>query len=632
MRNKKLKRRTGIHQKTISGTLEAHERGFAFVIPDDRKKYKDLFIPRSSLFGALDGDKVLAVRIRGSADEGKIIAVTERGMKRVTGVFDRGRVYPDNFKLPEIGIPFSLSAGAKDGDKVFCEITSYPKNGLPKGKILEILGESGDMDAEELAILRAHGLYEEFPEEVTLEAENAANEEISTLGRRDFTDKLIFTVDGEDTRDIDDAISLEVVDGNFVLGVHIADVSHYVKPHSCLDGEAYGRATSVYLPDRVLPMLPKSLSNGACSLDENKLRYALSCIMTFDKEGERLGYKICESVICSRHKMTYPAVNAICNNDLETCEKFFDIVPTVYKMKELCDILERRRKARGEVDLDLRESKIYIGEDGEIIIPDYERGIAERMIEQFMIAANEAVAEFLQSKKAPCLYRVHEPPAMEKAENLAAFLRELGIDAKFKGEIKPEDFQRVLLLVKGGRYETLVGKVVLRSMQKARYCEENLKHFGLASSCYCHFTSPIRRYPDLFVHRVLKCVLHGKDFKKYLSLAPEAADDCSERERIAEDTERKVDDLYKAVYMSERIGEIYEATVSGVSGGGIFLELENTVEGFVPIDILPADRYEFIPERFLLKGGRHSYRAGDKLKVRVENPDFGRMRVMFSLV
>ena len=625
--------------KSFTGTVRANERGFAFIVPDDREKFNnDFFVPHSSLNGAYNGDKVLAVHVHGTKDEAKIIKILERGYTKVVGTFEkrgkRATVYPDDMRLPKISIPLSLSANAKNGDKVFCEITSYPQQGLPNGKVLEVLGESGDFDAEELSIIRSFGLYEHFPDEITEEAETVARSPIHADGLLDLRDKLIFTIDGEDTRDIDDAISLEIVDGKFVLGVHIADVSRYVKLKSPLDSEAYGRGTSVYFPDRVLPMLPKALSNGACSLNEGEDRYALSCIMTFDKDGNRLHCDIAESIICNRHKMTYPAVTAICNGDKKLCEKYGDIVDTVLIMEKLCLILENKRKAAGNIELAVIEPKIYIDDEGEIIIKSGERGISERIIEQFMIAANEAVAEFLIKKNAPCLFRIHEIPSPEKTEMLTGFLRDLGISCRFSADsVTPQDFQKILKAVKERPFAGVVNRIMLRSMQKARYCHINAGHFGLASSAYCHFTSPIRRYPDLFVHRSVKAVLHGdgKALHKYSAYAQFAGDECSARERIADEAERAVDDLYKLVYMSDRIGEVFEATVSGVTNFGVFCELENTIEGLIDIDLLPDDYYEFFPEKFLLKGRRHSYKLGDKLKVRVDGCDFGKMRVMFSL-
>lgn len=620
----------------FTGIVQANERGFAFILPDDKTKYpNDFFVPRSSLCGAFNGDKVLAVPVKGTKDEAKIVRITERCSKPVIGTYERGKVYPDDLRMPEVTIPTALKFNAKNGDKVVCEICTYRKSGLPSGKVAEVLGESGDFEVEELSIIRAHGLNEQFPQSVIDEADSASGEKIQLNARRDLREKLIFTIDGADTRDVDDAVSLEFKDGNYVLGVHIADVSHYVKYKSVIDEEAYARGTSVYFPDRVLPMLPKSLSNGACSLNEGEDRYALSCSMTFDKDGIRQSYEIFESIINSRHKMTYDNVTAICENNTEICKRYQDIENTVKNMKKLCLIMERKRAAAGEVNLDVREAKIHVDENGEIIIPDYKRGISERIIEQFMISANEAVAEFLQKKNAACLYRVHESPSPEKASTLISFLKDLGVNARCDAAaVTPKDFRNILKTVADKPYASVVNKVMLRSMQKARYAENNLGHFGLASGCYCHFTSPIRRYPDLFVHRSLKSILHGdtKLMPVYVKNAQSAGIDCSERERIADEAERDVDDLYKTVYMSDRIGEIYDATVSGVTNFGVFCELENTIEGLIPIDVLPDDDYEFFAEKFLLKGRNSTFRLGDKLKVRVDGCDFGRMRVLFGLV
>lgn len=620
------------------GTVQAHEGGFAFVIPDDSEKYGgDFFIPKKSLYGAYDKDRVIAAPVRGTEDEAYVIKILKRGVKRLTGVFysdvNKCFVRPDNARLPQISVPPSLSLGAENGNKVLCEITAY-RSGGANGKIIEILGESGKLQTEELALIREHGLRETFPENVTAEAKNVSGAAVCADGRRDFRDKLIFTIDGADTRDIDDAVSIEVTDGKYFLGVHIADVSHYVSPKSALDKEAYARGTSVYFPDRVLPMLPKELSNGICSLNEDEDRLALSCLMTFDGNGTRLDYEICESIIKSRRKMTYKDVTAICENDEKTCEKYADIVEAVKNMQKLCAVLAEKREDAGCINLDIREAKIYADENGKIVIPDYERGISEIIIEQFMISANEAVAEFLFKNKAPCLYRVHEKPAPEKASMLKTFLGDLGINANFNPEnVKPKDFQDILRAAQDKTYFNVINKVMLRSMQKARYGEVNAGHFGLTSKCYCHFTSPIRRYPDLFVHRAVKGVLkeNSKALNGYSAFAPTAGKDCSERERIADEAERDVDDLYKLFYMSDKIGEKFDAVISGVTKSGVFCELKNTVEGFVPLETLSDTRFEFFAEKFLLKGDRHTFRLGDEVKICVDNCDFGKMRVMFSI-
>lgn len=617
--------------------MRANERGFAFITPDSGGK--DFFVPRHSLNGAYHGDKVIFAHVKGTEDEAVIIKVTQRNTSPVVGtlIFERhtARVYPDDTRRPSLYIPCDCLYGATDGQKVVCEVTSYPKGRAPGGKVLEILGDEGDLYSEEISIIRAHELREEFPEEVIKEAQKVQKSIPVFENRRDLRDRIIFTIDGEDTRDIDDAISLEMVDGNYVLGVHIADVSHYVKYRSNLDNEAYARGTSVYFPDRVLPMLPKELSNGICSLNEGENRLTLTCEMTFDKSGKRLKYEIFESVIQSRHKMTYPDVTAICEGDPILRKKFAQIATCIDLMKDLCLILENRRKCAGSVDLDMKEAHIYIDDNGEIVIPPAERTISQRIIEQFMISANEAVAEFMQNKKLPCLYRIHEKPSPEKTADLYTFLRDLGINTKGDcNNPEPMDFQKILNHATDKPYASVVSKIMLRSMQKARYSGDNRGHFGLASQCYCHFTSPIRRYPDLFVHRALKCALHGDENKAramYLPLLEAAGADCSEKERIADQAELDVDDLYKLAYMSERLGEEFDGVISGVTPHAIYCELENTVEGVIPLEDLPADSYEYVEGKYLLKGTKYRYRIGDNLRVQIASCDLGKMKVIMKV-
>ena len=621
----------------LTGIVRANERGFAFITPDNGRS--DFFVPRQSLNGAYHGDKVTFAHVKGTEDEAVIINILERNPSPVVGtlIFDRrsARVYPDDNRRPSLYIPRDCLYGATDGQKVVCEVTAYPKGRAPGGKVLEILGDEGDLYSEEISIIRAHELRDEFPEEVIKEAQKAQKSIPVLENRRDLRDKIIFTIDGEDTRDIDDAISLEAVGDNYVLGVHIADVSHYVKYRSHLDNEAYSRGTSVYFPDRVLPMLPKELSNGICSLNEGEDRLALSCEMTFDKSGKRLKYEIFESMIKSCHKMTYPDVTAICEGDTALRQKYAEIVTCIELMRDLCLKLEGRRKSAGSVDLDVKEAHIYVDDKGEIVIPTAERTISQRIIEQFMISANEAVAEFMQNKKLPCLYRIHEKPSPEKTADLFAFLRDLGLNAKGDcNNPEPMDFQRILNYAEDKPYAQVVSKIMLRSMQKARYSGENRGHFGLASECYCHFTSPIRRYPDLFVHRALKCALHGDADKAramYAPLLESAGIDCSEKERIADQAERNVDDLYKLAYMSERLSEEFDGVISGVTPHAIYCELDNTVEGVIPIEDLPADSYEFIEGKFLLKGVKHRFRIGDKLRVQIAACDLGKMKVIMKV-
>ena len=622
--------------------VKANPQGYAFLIPEGKaERENDYFVPKKHINDALDGDTVLAVPMRGTADEARIVKIIERGKKFVIGVFQADRracyVIPDDRAFDsDVYIPFSLCGNAEDGDKVVAEITSYPKGKAVGGKVAEVLGKDGDFFVEEEAILRTYGYENSFPDYVEETAQKVAAERVELTGRRDLRNILTITIDGVDTRDIDDAVSLEVINGKYRLGVHIADVSHYVKPNGCIDKEAYHRGTSVYFPDRVLPMLPKALSNGACSLNEGEPRYAMSCFMTFDNKGNKLDSELCESVILSDKRMTYDEVTAILESDGKLDVDYPEIAPMLRQMGGLCLLLEGKRKDAGEVSLDVKEAHIYLDERGEIVIPDYERALSHRIIEQFMVSANESVAELAQRHKVPFLYRVHEKPAPEKANLLYGFLRDLGVNAKGDAEdARPVDYQRILTEVADKPYSSVVNKVMLRSMQKARYCEENKGHFGLASGCYCHFTSPIRRYPDLFIHRVLKCILHGEENfakEKFAPLAKTAAVDTSERERQADSAERDVDDLYKVAYMEKRIGDEFDAVISGVIESGIFAELANTVEGFIRFENLPADRYDYYAEKVLLKGKNHSFRIGDKIRVKVAGCDFGSRRVQFTLL
>ncbi len=620
--------------------VSANERGFAFLIPCDKEKFgHDFFVPRNALAGALNKDKVLAAHVPNTQDEAFVIRILSRGVKRLVGLFDcdrrAGYVIPDDRKFADdIYIKPHNFATAKRGDKVVVEIIDYARGKMPEGKIVEVLGEDGDFFVEEHAIIRSYGLYEDFPFAALRECEEGANTPVLLKGRRDLRHLYTVTIDGEDTRDIDDAISLHRQGENIILGVHIADVAEYVKPHSKTDKEAYRRGTSVYFPDRVLPMLPKALSNGACSLNEGELRYALSCLMTFDGQGNRLGYELCESVIKSDRRLSYPLVNALLNGDENARKTYPDFIDTAVDMLKLSRILQNRRNQKGAVNLQVNESKIMLL-DGEIIIPDYKRGEAENLIEQFMVAANEAVADFAERKGYPILYRIHEPPAPEKASNLLGFLRDLGINAKCNPEdVSPADYSRILQASEGKNAFSVINKVMLRSMQKARYCQENKGHFGLASNSYCHFTSPIRRYPDLFTHRVLKAVLRGEGEKAkttYASLAPAAATDTSERERIAAEAERAVDDLYACAYMDERIGETYEGVISGVTAFGVFVELPNALEGLIRMENLPQDDYYFHEEKLLLQGKKYAFGIGESIAVRVDACDYASRKVLFAL-
>ncbi len=622
----------------IEGTLSANERGFGFFVPDDRS-LPDLFIPRRALSGALHSDRVLAYKVGGrSGDEGEILKILSRGKTEVVGVFHGngrfGTLVPDEKKFTEsVFIPAGKTKNCKDGMKAIARITDYGGRGL-SGEITEVLGEDGDFFVEETAIIRDHNLREEFPEAVLSEAEKQALRPVDQFENRlDLRDELIITVDGEDTRDIDDAISIKKAGKKFYLGVHIADVTHYVSRGSALDKEAYARGTSVYFPDRVLPMLPKALSNNICSLNEGVDRYTLSCIMTVSETGKVLSKQIVPSAIRSRHRMTYTEITAIHEGDRKTREKYPDLIEFVSDAVSLTKILKKARSNKGGVELDVKEAKI-IYDNGTISIPDYERTISHEMIEQFMVLANESVASFMQEQKTPFIYRIHERPSPEKATTFIDFLRELGINVHFDPEeVTPRDFQKVLEQTGNLPVYSVVNRIMLRSMMKAAYAPENVGHFGLASDCYCHFTSPIRRYPDLAIHRIIKDYLAngGKVGERYKKFVTDASVQSSACERNAESAERDVDALYIVKYMSDKIGECYDATVSGVTSFGLFAELKNTVEGLIPLETLPDDSYEFNEEKFLLRGTRNSFRIGEEIRVKVASVDWGSRRVIFVL-
>ena len=634
----------------IKGTISGNERGFAFLIPDDKELYEnDFFIPRKRLHGALHGDTVLAERIygqneRGESDEVNIVKILERGYKQIVGTFRKDRragyLIPDEKKFStEIYIKLSDCFAIKNGVKAVAKITDYPYGKAPSGQIVEVLGDEDDFFAEELSIIRSYDLKEEFPEGVEKEAKKQQARGITEkdlANRRDFRDKLIVTIDGEDTRDIDDAISLEKHGNEYLLGVHIADVSHYVAHRSVLDKEAYERGTSVYFPDSVLPMLPRALSNGICSLNEGEDRLTLSCLMRIDKNGKVKSSEIVEGVIRSTHKMTYTQVTKILDGDEETIKKFPLVTDMVALFAELTRILQAKREKKGSVTLDVKEAKILFDkETNEITIPDYERAFSYQIIEAFMVLANETVAEYMHSIEAPFIYRIHEKPNEEKATAFRAFAQTLGLTARFSAQdVKPYDYQNLLKSAKDLPAYSVLNRVMLRSMQKARYSPENVGHFGLASDCYCHFTSPIRRYPDLCIHRIIKEVINGKYAEareKYSEFVERAAERSSERERRATDAERDVDDLYKTMYMSERIDEEYTAVISGVTSFGLFAELPNTVEGFIPIETLFGN-FTFDPDRFRLIGKTESYTIGEEIKVKVTDVDFYRRRTEFKLL
>ena len=638
----------------ITGKIEIHDRGFGFLIPDI-EGIKDLFIAKTNLMGAMNGDRVVAKIIKegrnGKRTEGIIINIVERVNKNIVGIYEDNKSF--GFVLPEdkriqndIFISKKDRNGAKKGQIVMVEITRWPdgKRKNPEGKVVEILGRPGDKGIDIDIIIRKYNLPEDFPPSVlnsALDIEDFITED-EIKGRLDLRNVKMVTIDGEDAKDLDDAVSIERLEnGNFKLGVHIADVTHYVKERSVIDKEAFKRATSVYLIDRVIPMLPKKLSNGICSLNPKVDRLTLSCIMEVNRQGKVVNHTIAQSVIKTNERMTYTDVTKILrDNDVELIERYKDLVDDFKAMEELCKILRKKRLDRGAIDFDFEECKIILDEKGKPIdIKPYERAIANRMIEEFMLLANETVAEHMEKLKVPFVYRIHENPNAEKLEKFKAFIYNLGYnDITWGEEVNPKALQRVLDKFKGENEETIISTLLLRSMMQARYSPECAGHFGLAADYYCHFTSPIRRYPDLQIHRIIKEYLNKEltenRSKKLVSIVDSAAKQSSEMERVAQEAEREVDDLKKAEYMKDRIGEIFEGMISSVTGFGAFVELPNTIEGLVHITSFRDDYYIYDEDRLILIGERNKkiYRLGDKLKVLCSKVDILSREIYFEIV
>lgn len=618
-----------------TGVFIGHAKGFGFVTPDEGGS--DIFIPANETGGAMQKDRVLYKVIHeGGKDkkaDGVIIKVLERGVTRVVGLYEQskgfGFVIADDKKFAkDIFISKENGKGAVSGHKVVVEIINYGEERRnPEGKIVEILGHVNDPGVDILSVIRRFDLAIEFPEEVYKEIENLEPEvlEKDKEGREDLRDVLTITIDGEDAKDLDDAVSLTRTDkGNYLLGVHIADVTNYVREHTALDREAYARGTSVYLVDRVIPMLPHMLSNGICSLNPHTDRLTMSCIMEIDPQGNVIDHKICESVIHSNYRMTYSAVREILEDKTPSLlEEYAEIVPMLSEMNELREVLGEKRRKRGSVNFDLPESKIILNDQGKPIeIRPYERSIATNLIEEFMLVCNETVAENAYWQEIPFMYRTHMEPDEEKLQRMEQFIRGFGYYLRKKdGEIHPREIQRVLQDAEGTDQERIITRMVLRSMMQARYGADNLGHFGLAAKYYCHFTSPIRRYPDLQIHRMLKKMLHGQmgesQIKEYNSKMPDMAKHCSKRERIADEAERDTDQLKKVEFMEDKIGQVFQGIISGVTNWGIYVELPNTIEGMVSLAMLDDDYYEFDDKHMLVFGRRtgKTYRLGDKVTV-----------------
>ena len=601
----------------------------------------------------MNNDRVLVQITRddvnGKKREGEVVEVLERANNKIIGIYEDSRnfgfVVPEDTRLnQDIFVSKKDKNGAKHGDVVIVEVTQWPeKRRSPEGIVKEVLGQKGEKGLDILTIIKKYGLPEEFPPKVLAYAEGISEEieEKEIQRRKDIRNLRMVTIDGEDAKDLDDAVSIERLDnGKYRLGVHIADVTHYVREKNPLDKEALKRGTSVYLIDRVIPMLPKKLSNGICSLNPQVDRLALSCFMTIDNKGKVCDHEIAETVIKTSERMTYTDVTKILrDNDEELIKRYDYLIDDFKTMQELCLILREKRMKRGAIDFDFEESKIILNDNGKPIdIKPYEREIANRMIEEFMLVCNETIAEHMFWTNLPFVYRVHESPDEEKLEKFRDFIYNLGYTMKVSQDIHPRILQDVLEKVKGKKEETVVSTLLLRSMMKAKYTPECSAHFGLAATYYCHFTSPIRRYPDLQIHRIIKEYLNGKiDEKRATRLAPIvdiAAKQSSEMERLAEEAEREVDDLKKAEYMMDRIGEEFEGIISSVTSFGIFVELPNTIEGLVHITDLDDDYYVYDEQHLMLLGQRTRkiYRLGDSVKVKCAKVDIDNREIFFDIL
>lgn len=632
------KERYGIPERMglAAGKFQGNVKGFGFVLPDSGDE--DIFIPANNINGAMHGDRVIA-RLTGKTSggrrqEGEIVNVIERVNKTIVGKFEYGEhfgfVTPDHSRLSgDIFIPKEFINGARKGQKVVVEITKWPeKNRNAEGRIIEILGNEGDKGVDVMSIIRAYGIPYEFPEEVLKEASTVPKSvtEEDIRNRRDLRSLRMVTIDGEDARDLDDAVSIEVLpDGTFRLGVHIADVTHYVKEGSALDREALTRGTSVYFPDRVIPMLPKELSNNICSLNAQTDRLAFSVMMDVDSQGNVRDHEIFKSVINVNERMTYTAVYKILEeNDPELKERYSEHLTDFENMKTLALILKEKRRRRGAVDFDFDETKVIVDDNGKTVdIKRYKMTIANNIIEEFMLLCNEVVSEHFYWIGIPFVYRIHEDPDPEKMENLNMILGSFGYRLKGYRDVHPKAIQDVINQIKGKPEEKAINMIILRSLQKARYSDTHDWHFGLAAEYYSHFTSPIRRYPDLIIHRIMKEQISGKlneqRIEHYKSILHEIALKSSERERAAQDAERDCIELKKAEFMADKVGEHFEGTISNITAFGMFVELDNTVEGLVRLSSIDDDYYTYNERALCLIGERTKkiYRIGDKVKVQL---------------
>ena len=622
----------------LVGTFESTSRGFGFVVIPDRED--DIFVKANDTMNAFYHDKVKVVitteKNGGKRAEGKIVAIVEHEVKEVVGTFQKNRTYgfviPDNAKINcDIFIPQEFMNGAVEGSKVVASISDYGSQSKnPQGKVTEVLGHIDDPGVDIMSIIKAYDLPVEFPESVKKAINDIPDvvSEKDKAGRVDLRNVQMVTIDGEDAKDLDDAVSISKEGPVYHLGVHIADVSHYVTEGSALDKEALKRGTSVYLVDRVIPMIPHKLSNGICSLNQGEDRLALSCLMDIDEKGNIVGHRICETVINVDRRMSYTSVKKILvDNDTNEIMKYKELVPMFHMMEEAAELLRKKRFARGSVDFDFPESKIILDENGHPTdIKPYDRNVATKIIEDFMLAANETVAEDYFWQDMPFLYRTHENPDPEKMRKLATFINNFGYTLRLTDDLRPKEIQKLLSEIEGSDAENLISRLTLRSMKKAKYTTECVGHFGLAAKYYCHFTSPIRRYPDLQIHRIIKENLHGglspKRAAHYDAILPDVAVRTSAMERRAADAERDTDKLKMAEYMEQFVGETFDGVVSGVTAWGVYVELPNTIEGMVSINNMKGF-YTFDEEHYEMVGelGNRSYKLGQKVKVVVIGTD-----------
>ena len=625
--------------KFLTGTFTAHPRGFGFVTVEGEEE--DIFIPADQTNGAFHMDTVQVAIARtsgGKRKEGTVVKIVARGTTQLVCTYEKSKTFgfavPDNQRFAQdIFIPAERSKGAVSGHKVVVEITDYGKNGKkPEGKVVEIIGHINDPGTDIMSIVKGYDLPVEFSPKIMKQVENVSNEvsKADMAGRMDLRDWQTVTIDGEDAKDLDDAITLVKEGELYKLGVHIADVSNYVQENSALDVEALKRGTSVYLVDRVIPMLPHKLSNGICSLNAGENRLALSCIMMIDAKGNVVDHTIAETVIRVDRRMSYTSVKKILEeHDEAECREYEELVPMFELMRELAAILRKKRMKRGSIDFDFPETKIILDEKGRPVeIKPYDRNVATKIIEDFMLIANETVAQDYFWQELPFVYRTHENPDAEKIKKLGTFINNFGYTIHIgQDEVHPKELQKLLMKIDGTPEEALISRLTLRSMKQAKYTTMNTGHFGLATNYYCHFTSPIRRYPDLQIHRIIKDNLRGRmnagKIDNYEKILPEVAKHSSEMERRADEAERETDKLKKVEYMEERIGQVFEGVISGVTEWGFYVELPNTIEGLVHVTTLTDDYYHYQEATYEMVGEatNRRYKLGQKVKVMVMGTD-----------